>query len=62
MLKLPLPLKGLILTVANAEGERQNRDESDARIEQQQAEAVAGVLKKVLKHRLITETRVCGYG
>src|ERR1700722_1876269 len=41
---------------SDAEGERENRHESEARIEQQEAEAVAGVLKKVLKHRLNTET------
>ena len=38
---------------SNAEGERKNRDQGEAGIEKQEAEAVAGVLEKVLKHRLL---------
>ena len=38
---------------SDAEGERKNRDQGKAGIEKQEAEAVAGVLEKVLKHRLL---------
>lgn len=45
---------------SDAEGERENRDQGEARIEKQQAEAMAGVLEKVLKHRVLLMTQKRG--